>query len=140
MHGRDQACKQAVARFIEKLGLRAIILHEPANKGWTIIEKFESYGNPVFTVVLLAPDDVGALASEKDTLKPLARQNVIVELGFFVGKIGRERVCALYTGDVEIPSDYDGISYIPMNENGAWELKLAKEIKAAGVELDLNKL
>lgn len=140
VHGRDEAGKQAVARLVEKLDLNPIILHEQPNQGRTIIEKFEAYGDPAFAVVLLTPDDLGTLASEIDDLKLRARQNVIFELGFFIGKIGRERVCALYTGDVELPSDYSGILYIPMDEAGAWQTKLAKEIKATGILVDLNKL
>ncbi len=140
VHGRDETGKQSVARLMEKLELKPIILHEQPNRGRTIIEKFEAYGKPAFSVVLLTPDDVGALETEKGVLQPRARQNVIFELGFFIGKIGRDRVCALHTGDVELPSDYSGILYISMDEAGAWELRLAKEIKASGIRVDLNKL
>jgi len=140
VHGRDEGAKQAVARLLEKLNLNPIILHEKPNRGQTIIEKFEAYGNPAFAVILLTPDDVGALATEKDNLKSRARQNVIFELGFFIGKIGRKHVCALCKGNVERPSDYDGILYVPMDDAGGWELKLAKEIKAAGIDVDLNRL
>ena len=137
VHGRDEASKQAVARFIEKLDLTPIILHEKPSEGHTIIEKFEKYSNVGFAVVLMTPDDVGALAEETLKLKPRARQNVILELGFFLGKLGRKRVCALYKQDVEIPSDYKGVLFIPMEKE--WRLSLAKEIKAAGISIDLNK-
>lgn len=138
VHGHDEGAKQTVARFIEKLELRPIILHEQPNEGRTVIEKFEDYTNVGFAVVLMTPDDVGASASEKDNLKARARQNVIFEFGFFVGKLGRGRVCALYKGDVEIPSDYKGVLYVPME--GDWQLSLAKEIKATGIQVDLNKV
>ena len=85
----------------------------------------------------MTPDDVGALSSEKDKLKHRARQNVIFELGFFLGRLGRKRVCALYKEGVEIPSDYKGVLFIPMEGN--WKLSLAKEIKAAEIDVDLNK-
>ncbi len=140
VHGRDEAAKQAVARFIEKLDLTPVILHEQPSEGHTIIEKFERYSNVGFAVVLMTPDDVGALAQKPPKLKPRARQNVILELGFFLGKLGRKRVCALYKQDVEIPSDYKGVLFIPMDAGNGWQLPLAKEIKAAGIQLDLNKV
>ena len=139
VHGHDGSAKQTVARFIEKLKLRPIILHEQPNKGRTIIEKFEDHADVGFAVVLMTPDDVGALAEEKDKLNPRARQNVILELGFFLGKLGRKHVCALYKENVEMPSDYKGVLFIPMDKNNGWQLSLAKEIKAAGISIDLNK-
>ena len=140
VHGHDEAAKETVARFIEKLDLKPIILHEQPNAGRTIIEKFVDYTNVGFTIVLITPDDVGAPANQKDHLQPRARQNVIFELGFFLGKLGRDRVCALYKKGVEIPSDYKGVLFVPMDEVGAWKLSLAKEIKAAGISIDLNKV
>lgn len=139
VHGHDEAAKQTVARFIEKLGLESIILHEQSNKGRTIIEKFEHYSEVGFAVVLMTPDDIGASVDDKNNLKPRARQNVILELGFFLGKLGRERVCALYK-NVEMPSDYDGVLYLEMDDRGSWHLELAREIKAAGIDVDLNKI
>ena len=138
VYGHDEAAKESVARFIEKLELKPVILHEKPNEGRTIIEKFEDHADVGFAVVLLTPDDVGALVGKEDKLKPRARQNVILELGFFLGKLGRKRVCALYK-DIEIPSDYKGVLFIPMDKNNGWQLSLAKEIKAAGIEIDLNK-
>jgi len=136
VHGHDEAAKQTVARFIEKLKLTPIILHEQPNEGRTVIEKFEDYTNVGFAVVLLTPDDVGADVAHTKELNPRARQNVIFELGFFVGKLGRGCVCALYKGNVEIPSDYKGVLYVPMEAD--WQLSLAREIKAAGLPVDLN--
>jgi predicted nucleotide-binding protein len=139
VHGHDEAAKEKVAGFIKALDLNPIILHEKPNKGRTIIEKFEDYANVCFAVVLLTPDDVGASATNRDNLQNRARQNVVFELGFFLGKLGRERVCALYKGEVEIFSDYNGILFVPMDENDGWKLKLAKELKAAGISIDLGK-
>lgn len=138
VHGHNEGIKQTVARYIEKLDLRPIILHEQPNEGRTIIEKFEKYSTVSYAVILLTPDDVGASIDEKDNLKFRARQNVILELGFFLGRLGRERVCALYTRDVEIPSDYKGVLYISLDD-GAWQLLLARELKSAGLKVDLNK-
>lgn len=139
VHGHDDHAKLAVVNFIGKLQLNPVVLHEKPNEGRTIIEKFEDHADVAFAVVLMTPDDVGALAAEKDKLKPRARQNVILELGFFLGSLGRKRVCALYKENVEIPSDYKGVLFIPMDTNNAWQLSLAKEIRAAGIEIDFNK-
>jgi predicted nucleotide-binding protein len=140
VHGRDEAAKESVARFVEKIGLKAIILHEQPNAGRTIIEKFEDYSDVGFAIVLLTPDDIGAPRDKKGQTQPRARQNVILELGYFMGKLGRGRVCALYKEGIEIPSDYQGVLYIPMDSAGAWRMALAKEIKNAGIDVDLNKL
>ncbi|HMD70272.1 MAG TPA: nucleotide-binding protein [Bryobacteraceae bacterium] len=138
MHGRDEAAKEAAARFVEKLGLRAVILHEQPSAGRTVIEKFEGVSNVGFAVVLLTLDDSCATGPNPEPRSLRARQNVIFELGFFVGKLGRQRVCALYKEGVEIPSDYQGVLYIPMDAHRGWQLPLAKEIKAAGIDIDMN--
>jgi hypothetical protein len=104
VHGRDDGAKEATARFLERLGITAVILHEQPNLGKTLIEKLEHYGNVPFAVVLLTPDDEGRTQGAS-TLNPRARQNVVLELGYFVGLLGRKRVCALYRGGVELPSD-----------------------------------
>ncbi len=141
VHGRDDGPKQAVARFLERLELSPIILHEQANEGLTIIEKFEQHSQVGFAVVLLTPEDVGRLASEGDSeLRPRARQNVILELGFFLGKLGRKRTCALLVGDVEIPSDYAGVLYVSMDEQDAWKFELVRELKKAGFDVDANRI
>ena len=115
VHGRDDGVKETVARFIEKLNLKATILHEQPSGGLTIIEKLEKYANNAgFAIILLTPDDVGALKDKiEDESKPRARQNVVFELGYFIGKLGRERVCPLFKGEIEKPSDIDGVIYVP---------------------------
>jgi len=140
VHGHDEEAKQSLARCIEKLGLEAIILHEQPNQGRTIIEKFEDYAGAGFAVILLTPDDVGASRKDRDNLKPRARQNVILELGFFIGRLGRQRVCALHRGDLEIPSDLFGVLWVSLDPNDAWQFALAREMKAAGLDVDLNRL
>jgi len=95
VHGHDEGIKNTVARFLEHLDLNPIILHEQPNKGRTIIEKFENYSNVSFAVIILTPDDI-VLDVGQNEQKQRARQNVIFELGFFLGKLGRNRVCALY--------------------------------------------
>ncbi len=138
VHGHDGEAKAEVARFIEKLGFTPIILHEQASKGRTIIENVESNSDVGFAVVLLTPDDEGNQKGQSP--KPRARQNVVLELGYFVGRLGRDRVCALRRGDVEIPSDFDGVVYETYDDHGAWKSKLAKELAAAGFEFDWAKV
>ena len=140
IHGHDEAARETIARFLEQLGLKPVILHEQANKGRTIIEKFEDHADVAFAVVLLTPDDAGGLRDEKSRFKPRARQNVIFELGFFLGKLGRQRVCPLVKGDVETPSDYDGVVYTDLDDAGGWKVKLVRELKAAGVVVDANRV
>lgn len=140
VHGHDHSALHAVARFIEHLDLVPIVLHEQPSKGRTLIEKFVEHSHVGFAVVLLTPDDVGrsvkATAAEE---QPRARQNVIMELGYFLGKVGRDKVCPLYVTGVEIPSDYVGTAYVALDDAGAWKLTLARELRAAGFSVDLNK-
>ena len=140
VHGRDEGTKNIVARFLETLNLEPVILQDQPNEGRTIIEKFEEYAQVGFAVILCTPDDVGTLATEKERLNLRPRQNVVLEWGFFLGRIGRERVCALVKGNVEIPSDYAGVVYIDLDDSGGWKMKLARELSKAGLSVDLNRL
>ena len=140
IHGHDEAAREKLARFLQTLGLQPVILHEQPNEGRTIIEKFEDYADVGFATVLLTPDDLGAPKENKNALKPRARQNVIFELGYFIGKLGRNRVCALVRGDVEKPSDYDGVVYISLDDPGAWKMEVIRELRTAGVDVDANKV
>ena len=139
IHGRDKETKQTVARFLEKIGLKPVILHERPDGGRTIIEKFEQHAEVGFAVALLTPDDLGSLRGEEDDRKPRARQNVIFEFGYFIGKLSRKRVCALVKGKVEKPSDYDGVLYIPLDDSGGWKMELIRELQHAGFHVDANK-
>jgi predicted nucleotide-binding protein len=138
VHGHDREARESVARFLGQIGLDPVILHEKANEGRTLIEKFEAHGDVSFAVILLTPDDLGGPAGGE--LKPRARQNVILELGYFVGKLGRKHVCALRKGEIEFPSDYVGVVYEDIDEKGAWKIALAKELAAAGHKIDWNKV
>ncbi len=141
VHGHDEALKQQVARTVERLtGTSPIILHEQTDGGRTIIEKFELHANDVgYAVILLTGDDRGGLAGS-DEQRLRARQNVVFEFGYFVGRLGRPRVTVLHAEGVELPSDLSGVLYTPVDLGGAWQVKLAKEMKAAGMPVDLNKL
>lgn len=140
VHGHDGEAKQAVARFVENLGLKAIILHEQASSGKTIIEKIEEYTDVGFGIVLYTPCDLGASQEKKDELKARARQNVVFEHGYLIGKIGRKNVCALVKGDIEKPNDISGVVYINMDESEAWKYQVAKEMKACGYKFEPSKL
>ncbi|MFA6561771.1 MAG: nucleotide-binding protein [Verrucomicrobiia bacterium] len=143
VHGHDEEMKQAAARMLEQLGLAPVILHEQPNKGRTIIEKFTDYSDVGFAVVLLSPDDLGCSKDQRiETARLRARQNVVFELGFFIGKIGRSNVAALYRehANFEKPSDYDGVAYIAFDRVGRWRFDIAKELKACGYSVDANKL
>lgn len=139
VHGHDNEAKQETARFIEKLGLQAIILHEQASKGKTIIEKIEENSNVGFAVVLYTPCDEGKAKTQSE-LHNRARQNVVFEHGYLIGKIGRQNVCALVKGDIEKPNDISGVVYINMDSHGAWKTDLIKEMKESGYSVDANKL
>ncbi len=139
VHGHDEGAKLLLAHFIEQLDLEPIILSEQPNEGRTVVEKFEANSDVAYAVVLLTPDDIGHPRDMPDKTRPRARQNVILELGYFVGRLSRARVCALLKGSVEIPSDIHGVVYISIDEGGGWKLKLASELKQAGIEIDLNK-
>ena len=141
VHGHDETVKYAVAIFIAKFGIEPIILDEQVNKGQTIIDKFEEHaGEAGFAIVLLTPDDVGKSKDETDEPKPRARQNVILELGYFLSGLGRERVCVLYKEGTELPSDIHGILYVPMDSFNGWQLQLAKEMRQAGLPINPEKL
>ena len=87
----------------------------------------------------MTPDYVGcAVPSSPEKLHPRARQNVVFELGFFIGASRPERVAALFKGDIERPSDFDGVVYISLDD-GNWRMGLSRELEAAGYPIDWNK-
>jgi predicted nucleotide-binding protein len=138
VHGHDGLAKTEAARLVERAGLNPIILHEQPHSGRTIIEKFEDRGGSAgFALVLITPDDVGG--SDRVNLRPRARQNVIGEMFWFVGRFGRKRVCVLIKGDVEMPSDIVGVGYATMDDHGAWKSELLKELDAAGYSVDWKR-
>jgi predicted nucleotide-binding protein len=142
VHGHDEEIKQSVARTLSKLGLNPIILHEQPNLGRTIIEKFEKNADVQFAVILLSPDDMAYRASDSaKATRPRARQNVVLELGYFAGRLGRERVFTLKKGDeLEVPTDISGVIYTPYDPAGHWRFELVRELRAAGYNVDANSL
>jgi len=134
VHGRDSAARKELARILEKMGLEPVILHEQPEKGRVLIEKLEDHTSDVgYAFVLLTPDDVGSRKGSRGKATPRARQNVIFEFGYLMGRLGRRRICCLYTGAVERPSDIEGIVYVPFRKSvsEAYE-KILKELRAAG--------
>lgn len=140
VHGQDETAKLDLARFIEKIGFEAIILHEQVSSGKTIIEKIEDFSNVGFGIVLYTPCDVGFMKGYEQNKKTRARQNVVFEHGYLMAKLGRKNVCALVKENVEIPNDISGVVYVPMDEHKAWKFVVAKELKNAGYNVDMNKL
>lgn len=139
VHGRDDLAKTETARFVEKLGFTAIILHEQPSAGKTIIEKIEEHTEVGFAIALYTACDEGGLAGTS-AQKSRARQNVVFEHGYLIAKLGRHNVCALVKGDIEIPNDISGVVYIPMDDPGAWHIALAKELRKAGYFVDMNSV
>lgn len=139
VHGHDDGLKNEVARFVERLGLEAVILHEQANAGNTIIEKIEKNSDVGFAIVLYTPCDEGKSKSSEQ-LQSRARQNVVFEHGFFIAKLGRSNVVALHKGeDLELPNDISGVVYVKY-ENGAWKYEIAKEMVSSGYDVDFMKI
>ncbi|TOM38269.1 TIR domain-containing protein [Vibrio parahaemolyticus] len=134
VHGRDNEAKQEIARHIESLGLEAIILHEQASSGMTIIEKIEHYsGEADFALVLYTACDKGRGVHESNVPPKLrARQNVVFEHGYLMAKLGRRNVTALVKGDIETPNDISGVVYVGMDSYGAWKAEVVKELQACG--------
>lgn len=140
VHGHEEGIKNKVARFVESIGYNPIILHEQASTGNTIIEKIEAYSSVHFGIVLYTGCDQGKKAKEEDVLKKRARQNVVFEHGYLIANIGRNNVCALVESEVEIPNDISGVVYVELDKNDAWKFTIAKEMKASGLEIDMNKI
>ena len=140
VHGHDDTAKIETARTLEKAGFEAIILHEQADGGLTIIEKIEKYTDVDFAVVLYTECDKGrAKDAAVDDERFRARQNVVFEHGYLIGKLGRNKVCALVKGNVETPGDISGVVYTKIDDAGAWKFQLFKNMKEAGLNVDYNK-
>ena len=140
VHGHDEALLHVAVRVLDRgTGRDVVVLHEQPNAGQTLIEKFESHAVAAsYAVVLLTGDDVGAPTGEEPV--PRGRQNVIFELGFFFGKLGRERVAVLLGPGVEQPSDIAGLVYLALDSGGAWKYQLARELAAAGITVDRDRI
>lgn len=134
VHGHDDEAKNEVRAYLEGLGLIPIILHMQASSGMTIIEKIDHYSNVGHAVVLYTECDLGAKRNSAN-FSWRARQNVVFEHGYLIGKLGRSRVTALVKGNVEVPNDVSGVVYVPMGASDQWKTGLLNELKATGYEL-----
>lgn len=134
VHGHDDGSREAVARFLGGINFTPIILHEQVSRSRTIIEKIEAEAEVGFAVVIFTADDQGGKLGEP--LEPRARQNVLLELGYFMGKLGRGNVCVLRKGNVSIPTDFAGAIWIDMDEGAGWKRMLARELAAAGLAIN----
>lgn len=139
VHGHDTAMLNDVASLLERLEVESVILKDQPKRGGTLVEKVEQNSDVPYAIILFTPDDEGRAKGAKD-LKLRPRQNAVLELGYFIGLLGREHVCALMAEGLDMPSAIDGVGYIPIDSQGAWHLKLAKEMRTAGLPVDLNKL
>lgn len=135
VHGHDSALKEEIARILEKQGIEVVLLSECANSGLTIFEKLEKYSEVDAAISLLTCDDVGKEKSEKK-LKARARQNVIFETGYFIHKLGRDKVFLICDSEIEVPTDLQGVVY---NTKDDWNIKILKELKEVGFDIDFNK-
>ena len=135
-HGHDEKARTDVASFLESCDIEPIILADQPNAGRAILEKFEAYGGVGFAIVLMTADDLGRAKSDTD-LRPRARQNVIMDLGYFMGKLGRDRVCVVQRPDaaVEPPSNISSIITINYSDNNKWQNELRREMVHAGLKL-----
>ena len=142
-HGHDVEAITTVAEFIENLDLKVTVLDEQPSNDLTFVENLEKHADDTaFAIALLTPDDVGALKDEAGRqLNPRARQNVLLELGYLIGKLNPNQVCILYKDGVELPSDIHGVVlYVPMDSANAWKIKLSQGMRKAGLPVDMNKL
>lgn len=139
VHGHDAGLKNEVARFVSDMGYHPIILHEQPNHGKTIIEKIETFSNVCYAIILYTPCDIGA-TNDGSNIQPRARQNVVFEHGYLIGKLGREKVCALIKDEVESPGDIDGVIYVTYDNRGAWKKEIAKEFKDLGMQFNIDAI
>lgn len=141
VHGHDGEMRSSLEAFVRRLGLEPVIIADRPSGGRTIIEMIEHHGDVQYAVVLLTPDDRGGLNSEDAALSARARQNVILELGYFCGRLGRNRVMAVHKGDIEVPSDYHGVIYVRADSPGTdWRIEIARNLKSAGLNIDVDSL
>jgi len=139
VHGHDSGLKTDIERFLREIGLEPIVLHRQPDEGNTLIEKFEKHSDVGYAFILLTPDEIAYTVDQQDiddatrNKEFRARQNVIFEFGYFVGRLGRNRVCCLHKGDTVIPSDISGLVYKQVDQSiDSQAYSIIRELKAAG--------
>ena len=139
IHGRDEEKMTMIAGFLKKLDLEPFLPDDAVGEGVNLLEKYKHYEDAVFAITLLTADDMGYPQGEPDEPKPRPAQNVIFELGFLMGRLEPNLVCALYEEGLDLPSEFKGSVLIPYDEGGMWKLLVARALKMANVDVDLNK-
>ena len=143
VYGHDEIARTQLEAMLRRWDLDPIILDQQASAGQTIIEKLEEYGSDVgYAIVLATPDDEGR-AKNEDNYKSRVRQNVVLELGMFLSKLGREKVAILLkeAPDFEKPSDIQGLIYIPFqNKVDDVSISLIRELSRQGYTIDSNRI
>jgi predicted nucleotide-binding protein len=139
IHGQDEEKKATLASFLTKLGLEPVIPHEEPSSGTNLMEKIGKSPNVTFAIILLTADDYGYPKGRPEESKPRPKQDVIFELGFLIGQIGQNLVCALCEEGLDLPPEYKGNVFIPYDPGGLWKLLIARAMKMANVDLDMNK-
>lgn len=143
VYGHDEIARTQLEALLRRWDLEPIILDQQASAGQTIIEKLEEYTADVgYAIVLATPDDEGKAKAEA-TAKSRVRQNVVLELGMFLAKLGRERVAILLkeAPDFERPSDIQGLIYIPFqNRVDEVSLNLIRELTRQGYTIDTSRI
>jgi predicted nucleotide-binding protein len=162
VHGTDHETMKELKAMLYEFGLNPVVLHEQPSGSRTIVEKLEKYSDVGYAFVILTPDDFGCCVDDFESpteIKELgdypimghrwvspddvrhmlsyrARQNVVLEFGYFMGLLGRDRVCCLHKGNTELPSDMHGIVYIPFETSvEKIRLRIMKELREAGYEI-----
>lgn len=133
IHGTDCHTSSLVLSFIRALGLQPIIMKELAHAGKTIITEIRKRAEVKYAICLLTPDNLGGVSAHE--LHFRADQNVILELGIFVGRLGRENVSSLFVEGVELPEDFHAFEHIEIDRTNEWKEALLKELTQAGFEI-----
>ena len=145
VHGHDEIAKTSLEVFLRELGLEPVVLHRQADEGLTVIEKFEKHSDVGYAFIILTPDEIAYLKADEEKedsdrkKERRARPNVIFEFGYFVGKLGRPKVCCLHTGDVTLPSDVNGMIYKKYSSSiEEVAFSIIKDLKASGYNVTLS--
>ena len=142
VYGHDIDAREELELILRRVKANPIILQNLPGKGDTLIEKLESLTDADFACVLLTPDDVGAAKCKRDKVRPRARQNVVLELGMVLSRLGRRRVAILVKGDeIEKPSDIDGLIHISFTDRVSEAgTELGATLQEAGFNINVRDL
>jgi predicted nucleotide-binding protein len=137
--GKDEKKKAAVASFLANLGVEPVIPQEDNGYKTNLVEKLGKNSEVAFAIILLVGDEVGYPKEKPEESRPRANQKVIFELGFMMGRLPQNQVCALYEEGLDLPAEYQGNVFIPFDGGGLWKLLTARAMKMAHLDIDMNK-